>query len=180
MITESDLRLIKINTSHYYVKNDNLHNCIYYNGKLFIDKFEKVDSMLNSSIIKKHFANEIVVAHSLVNNNKLENIVIDYNGTNTDVFYHRAQLFLRGEGFLNFTAYRSKTPGHLHLYIHNGHTHLMEAKILSKNISMKLSKLMPKQWRVFPTDEVPPSFHIMPLPYDVYSKERGVLWSKHM
>lgn len=179
-MTEADLQLIKINTSHYYVKNENSPNKINYNGKIYFDKFERVDSTLTSNIIKKHFMNEIVVAHSLINNDKLENIVIDYNGIYTDVFYHKTQLLLRSEGFLNFTAYRSKTQNHLHIYIHKGHTHLSEARNLARTINLKLSKLMPKQWRVYPCDEIPLNFNIMVLPYSVYAKERGTAWSKHM
>lgn len=180
-MTETELLLIKLDTSHYYIKNDTLNKCIKHNGTIFIDKFKKVNSALNSSIIKKHFANEIIVAHSIINeNNKLENIIIDYNGRNTEMFYHKTQLLLRNEGFLNFTAYRSKTEGHLHIYIHKGHTHLSEARNLSRTINFKLSKIMPKQWRVFPTDEVPKEFNIITLPYDLYAKERGASWSKHM
>ena len=179
-MTEFDLSLIKLHTSHYYVKNENLTKCIRHNGRIFIDKFEKVESTLNSSIIKKHLAKQIVVAHSIINNGKLENIVIDYNGINTDMFYHKTQLLLRSEGFLNFTAYRSKTNGHLHVYIHKGHTHMSEARNISKSIEFKLSRVMPRQWRVFPSDEIPLEFNIMTLPYGIYAKERGSSWSRHM
>lgn len=96
------------------------------------------------------------------------------------MFYHKTQLLLRSEGFLNFTAYRSKTNGHLHIYIHKGHTYISEARNLSRTIEFKLSKLMPKQWKVFPSNEIPPEFNIMILPYDVYAKERGSSWSRHM
>lgn len=179
-MTEADLQLIKMNTSHYYVRDDSLSNKIMHNGKIYFDRFKRVSSVLNSSIIRKHLMNEIVVAHSLINNDKLENIVIDYNGTYTDVFYHKVQLLLRSEGFLNFTAYRSKTKSHLHIYVHKGHTHLSEARILARAINVKLSKLMPKQWRIYPCDEIPLNFNIMVLPYSVYAKERGAAWSKHM
>lgn len=182
MIGESDLRLIKMNTSHYYQLNSSGINVkINYNNRTFFDKFTRVNATLNSNIIKQHFANEIVVAHSLINrNNKVENIVIDYNGTNDTDFYHKAQLLLRNEGFLNFTAYRSKTRGHLHIYVHKGHTDLSEAKFLAKNLSAKLMNVTLKQYRIFPTDELPLDFNILVLPYEVYAKERGSSWAKHL
>ena len=111
---------------------------------------------------------------------KVENIVFDYNGRNTDRFYHRAQLLLRDEGFINFTAYTTKTPGHLHLYIHKGHTELGEGKRLARTLSMKLSQVCPVEWRVFPNDDLPPNFNILTLPYGVFAKERGASWSKYM
>jgi hypothetical protein len=40
--------------------------------------------------------------------------------------------------------------------------------------------LLAKQWRVFPTDELPPEFNILNLPYELYKKERGASWARHM
>lgn len=179
-MTELELKLIKINTSHYFQKSDAPPTTISYGGRTFFDRFVRVDSLLSSALIKKHFAGEITLAHELIRNNKVENIVIDYNGTHDEMFYHKAQLLLRDEGYLNFTAYRSKTRGHLHMYIHKGHTDLSEARLLAKTLSLKLESTMPRQWRIFPTDEVPPCFNILVLPYEVYAKERGSSWSKHM
>lgn len=176
-----DLKLIKMITDHYYVKQDKAINKIQHNGRIFYDKFEKVDKMLSHQVINQHMKGEIEVAHSLINKfNKVENIVIDYNGRDPQRFYHKAQLLLREEGFINFTAYETKTPGHLHVYIHKGHTTLQEAYQLGKTISMKLAAKQPKQWRMFPTQDLPPEFNILSLPYAVYAKERGASWSKHM
>ncbi|MBD3806488.1 MAG: DUF1882 domain-containing protein, partial [Sulfuricurvum sp.] len=83
-------------------------------------------------------------------------------------------------GFINFTAFETKTPGHLHVYIHKGHTTLQEANQLGKIISMKLAAKQPKQWRMFPTLDLPLEYNILNLPYEVYAKERGASWSKHM
>lgn len=180
MISEMDLKLIKINTSHYYQKIDGLGKKTTHLGRIFFDKFERINSPLTSSLIQKHFKKEIIIAHSLIlNDNKVENIVFDYNGRNTEKFYHKAQLMLREEGFINFTAYNSKTPGHLHLYIHKGHTELNEGKRLARMLSIKLSQMTPIEWKVFPNDE-PVEFNILALPYDVYAKERGASWAKHL
>ncbi|PAF47928.1 ABC transporter [Helicobacter sp. 12S02232-10] len=180
-MTEMDLKLIKMNTSCYYQKKDGLGKKIAHMGKTFFDKFEKVDSMLTSSLIQKHFKKEITIAHSLIlQETKVENIVFDYNGRNTEKFYHKAQLMLREEGFINFTAYHSKSPGHLHLYIHKGHTELGEGKRLARMLSMKLSQTFPIEWRVFPNDEMPQEFNILVLPYEVYAKERGASWARHL
>ncbi len=181
MINTMDFKLIKMITSHYWIKSDSVINKIDFKGKVFYNKFKKIDSMLTQSIINKHLKGEITVAHSLINSNDVvENIVIDYNGFDAQRFYHKAQLLLREEGFLNFTAFTTKTKGHLHLYIHKGHTTLQEAIQLGKIISMKLAAKQPKQWRIFPTTDLPMEYNILTLPYDVYAKERGTSWSKHM
>ena len=177
----NDISLIKMLTDHYWIKRDSVVQKIEHGGRLFFDKYEKIDKMLTHTTIDEHKRGNITIAHSLINSNdRVENIVIDYNGTNTERFWHRAQLLLRDEGFINFTAYESKTPGHLHLYIHKGHTTLQEAYQISKMLSARLAQKMPREWKVFPSPDIPKEFNILAFPYEVYNKERGASWSKHM
>lgn len=176
-----DTTLIKIITNHYWIKRDTIVSKIDYKGRVFFNKFERIDEPLSYKIIKEHDEGKITVAHSLINaNDKVENIVFDYNGRMPDRFWHRAQLLLREEGYINFTAYETKTPGHLHLYVHKGHTTLNEGYQLASKLSMLLSQRLVKEWRVFPTLDVPKEFNILTLPYKLYQKERGASWSKHM
>lgn len=180
-MTSMDMKLIKMITDHYWLKHDTMVNKIDFKGRILYNKYEKINSTLSQSIIDQHLKKQITVAHSLINkHNKVENIVIDYNGTDTQRFYHKAQLLLREEGFINFTAFETKTKGHLHLYIHKGHTTLQEAIQLGKMISMKLAAKQPNQWRMFPNADLPLEYNILNLPYEVYAKERGASWSKHM
>lgn len=176
-----DLKLIKMVTDHYWIKRDTVVDKLTFKGRTFYNKFERVSSTLSPSIINKHIKGEITVAHSIVNSrNQVENIVIDYNGRDPERFYHKAQLLLREEGYINFTAYKTKTEGHLHVYVHKGHTTLQEAIQLAKMISMKLAAKQPKQWKMFPSADIPDEYNILTLPYEVYAKERGASWSKHM
>ncbi len=180
-MTAADLNLIKMVTDHYWIKRDAVVEKIIFKGRTFYNKFEKVNSTLSHAIINQHIKGEITVAHSLINKlGKVENIVIDYNGRDPERFYHKTQLLLREEGFINFTAYKTKTEGHLHVYIHKGHTTLQEAIQLGKMISMKLAAKQPNQWRMFPNPDMPDEYNILALPYEVYAKERGASWSKHM
>jgi len=180
-MTAMDLKLIKMVSDHYWIKSDTVVDKLSYKGRTFYNKYEKVSKPLNQAVINQHIKGEITIAHSLINSrDKVENIVIDYNGRDPQRFYHKAQLLLREEGYINFTAFETKTTGHLHLYIHKGHTTLQEAYQLGKMISMKLASKMPKQWRVFPTQDLPLEYNILNIPQEVYAKERGASWSKHM
>jgi len=176
-----DAQLIKFVIDHYYIQKSNIVNKIVHNGRTFYNKFERIDETLTRMVMNDHADKKIVVAHDLINRyNKVENIVFDYNGRNPERFWHRAQLLLREEGFINFTAYETKTPGHLHLYIHKGHTTLQEAIQLGRLLSTKLATKMPKEWRMFPTSDLPREYNILILPYKLFAKERGASWSKHM
>ncbi len=176
-----DITLIKMLSDHYYIKRDKIVQKINHKNRLFFDKYERIDSLLSRSIMNDYDDGKIIIAHDLINSrDKVENIIFDYNGRNTDKFWHRAQLMLREEGFLNFTAYESKTPGHLHLYIHKGHTTLNEAVQLANKLSAKLAQKLPKEWKMFPSLDIPREFNILNLPKKVYQKERGTSWARHM
>ncbi|HDZ5339145.1 TPA: DUF1882 domain-containing protein [Campylobacter fetus] len=176
-----DLTLIKMITDHYYIKRDAILNKIEYKGRHFFDKFERIDEPLNYNVQKEHEERKIIAAHSLISkNDKIENIVFDYNGRTPERFWHKVQLMLREEGFINFTAYESKTPGHLHLYVHKGHTTLSEGYQIANRLSVMLAQKLPQEWRMFPSLDLPREFNILALPYALYQKERGASWSKHM
>lgn len=176
-----DISLIKMITDHYYIKRDSIVQKIDFKGRTFFDKFERIDEPLNFRVIKDHDEGKITVAHSLINRlDKVENIVFDYNGRMPERFWHRAQLLLREEGYINFTAYETKTPGHLHLYVHKGHTTINEAHQLANKLSIMLGQKLVKEWRMFPNLDIPREFNILALPYKLYQKERGASWSKHM
>ena len=180
-MTEMELKLIKIHTAYYYKKVDGLGQKVHYMGRLLFDRYQKVNNMLTSQVIRDHLARKINIAHTLIlPNDKVENIVFDYNGRHPERFYQKAQLLLREEGFINFTAYNSKTFGHIHLYVHKGHTDLSEGQRLARLLSLKLGQKLPMEWRVFPNRDIPRDFNILSLPYEVFAKERGSSWAKHM
>lgn len=181
MLSEVDLKLIKINPRFYFEKQAEFVEKLQHLGRTFFDYFKKIEAPFTSRILQRHLRKEAQIAHNLIlEGDYVENIVIDYNGIHTERFYHKAQLLLREEGFINFTAYKSKSPNHLHIYIHKGHTELGEGKRLARMLSFKLTQGMPKEWRVFPTDDLPKEFNILALPYEVYAKERGASWAKHL
>jgi Domain of unknown function (DUF1882) len=173
-MTSMDLKLIKMLTTHYWQKNSNVVDKISFKGRTFFNKFEKIDQTLSQTVINQHLKGEITIAHSVIDfKGNVENIIIDYNGLDPERFYHKTQSLLREEGYTNFTAFNSKSDGHLHIYIHKGHTTLQEAIQFGKTISMKLATKQSKQWKIFPNDELPLEYNILVLPYKVYAQERG-------
>ncbi len=176
-----DVTLIKMLKKPYYIKRDKIINKISHKGRTFFDKYERIDETLPRNLMNEHDERKVFIAHPIINDrDKVENIIFDYNGRDPEKFWHRASLMLREEGFLNFTAYESKTSGHLHLYVHKGHTTLQEAYQLANRLSAKLALKLPKQWKMYPNADLPREFNILNLPYKVYNKERGSSWAKHM
>ncbi|GAA8304913.1 hypothetical protein HpNP133_14850 [Helicobacter pylori] len=60
-MTEMELKLIKIDTSHYFEKKPGLGERVDYAGRCYYNKFQRVNAMLTSSLIQKHLKREIEI-----------------------------------------------------------------------------------------------------------------------
>ena len=49
-----DTALIKMNTSHYWIKRDNIVSKIEYKGRTFFNKFELINEPLSYQVIQDH------------------------------------------------------------------------------------------------------------------------------
>jgi len=169
-----DTQAIQLITDHYYIQRPNIVNKIAHNGRTFYNKFERIDAPLTAELMHEHARGNITIAHDLIHpSNHVNNIVFDYNGRQPERFWQTAQFLLREEGFYNFTAYETKTSGHLHLYVHQPQMTLEEAYQIAHRLSSTLATTLLKEWRMFPTEELPREYNILILPYKLYAQERG-------
>jgi len=170
-----DTQAIQLITDHYYIQRPNIVSKIAHNGRTFYNKFERIDTPLTAELMDEHARGNVTIAHDLIHpSNSVNNIVFDYNGRQPERFWQTAQFLLREEGFEHFTAYETKTARHLHLYIHQPNITLKEAYQIADTLSTTLATTLLKEWRMFPTKELPREYNILILPYKRYAKEQGV------
>ena len=62
-----DLSLIKIISDHYYIRRDKIMKKITHRGRLFFDKFERIDAPLNLNIMRENAAKKKIVDNYLIN-----------------------------------------------------------------------------------------------------------------
>jgi len=130
--------------------------------------------VLDDVFIRYHCSGTITAAHSLIGDTgHVTHIVIDYNGSQPERFYHVAGKVLSDLGYNDLITFHSKTRGHLHLYIPVDKPALQEAIETGKIISKKLDEKMTKAWRVLPSDEVPDVYNILNLPFEAYTPFKG-------
>ena len=55
MVSDMDLKLIKMITSHYWLKSSGIGQKIHHNGRIFYDKFKKVDEPITRNLLQSHF-----------------------------------------------------------------------------------------------------------------------------
>ncbi len=151
---------------HYWLKHPIVIEEIPFEGRTFLSKYERIDAYLSDELIQKHLDRKITIATTIPSD--ADYFVIDYNGSEKELFYHRAARVLRSHGLDNFAAYESKTPSHLHLYVACGNISALKREELGKIISDKLEEKLQKQWRIFPNSGLPAVYNILNLPYNLF------------
>ncbi len=163
----------RIVRTHYWVKRPTVVEQIPFGNRLFYSKYERIDAPLDDAVVEKHRQGRLTAAHSLVGNDGgIPHIMIDYNGSEPERFYHHSGRVLEYLGYDDLVTFRSKSPGHLHLYVACGAAALQEAIETGKIISEKLEEKLSKQWRVYPTDTLPDAYNIINLPYEIFTLGR--------
>jgi len=151
---------------HYWLKHPKIIEEITFEGHTFLSKYERVDAYLTDELIKKHQDHKIIIATSIPLDSPY--IIFDYNGDNREFFYHKMLKVLHQHGIDDFVAFESKTPSHLHLYLHCGAISAPQREELGKIISNKLEEKLQKQWRIFPNPGLPKAYNILNLHYDIF------------
>lgn len=151
---------------HYWLKHPKIIQEITFDGRTFLSKYEKIDSFLSDELIEKHRNHKITLATTIPAD--ADYFVIDYNGDEKELFYHKVSKILRSQGLNEFAAYESKTPSHLHLYVHCGDISAPQREELGKIISNKLEEKLQKQWRIYPNPALPDAYNILNLPHHIF------------
>ncbi|MGB5966131.1 MAG: DUF1882 domain-containing protein [Sulfurimonadaceae bacterium] len=151
---------------HYWLKHPKIIQEITFEGRTFLSKYEKIDTFLSDELIEKHRNHKITIATTIPSDANY--FVFDYNGDEKELFYHKLSKILRSLDLNDFTAYESKTPSHLHLYVYCGDISAPQREELGKIISNKLEEKLQKQWRIFPNSGLPDAYNILNLPYHIF------------
>ena len=151
---------------HYWLKHPKIIDEITFDGHTFLSKYEKINDYLSDELIEKHRKHKITLATTIPYDS--EYFVIDYNGAQRELFYHKVSKILRSQNLDEFTAYESKTPSHLHLYVYCGDISATQREELGKIISNKLEEKLQKQWRIFPNTGLPDAYNILNIPYNTF------------
>ena len=151
----------------YWVKHEKIFEQIPFKNRIFYSKYSRIAMPLDDQLVLRHLDRTITLAHSLIfTDDQIQNIVIDYNGSDAPKFYHHLKRQLYQLGINNFTPYRSKSPNHLHIYLHYEPMPLQKGLQLGKIISGKLSDKLASQWRIYPNVNLPREYHILNLPFN--------------
>lgn len=158
--------LFPLTRDHYWLKHPKIIDEITFEGRTFLSKYEKINDYLSDALIEKHRKHKITLATTIPND--ADYFVIDYNGEERELFFHKVSKILRSQNLNDFAAYESKTPSHLHLYVSCGNISAPQREELGKIISNRLEEKLQKQWRIFPNRGLPDAYNILNIPYNTF------------
>jgi len=160
----------RIVRTHYWLKMPSVVEKIPFENRTFFSKYRRVSASLSDALINEHHHQDHALAHSLIaDDGRVPHLLIDYNGSNPERFYHHAGKILGELGYHDLITFRSATPNHLHLYVFIDQSVLQKAFEQGKIINEKLMDKLTKEWNVLPSPNKPPEYAIATIPHERFS-----------
>ncbi len=169
-IKESGITLdsLHLNLSHYYVKRRLIVEKITHNHRTFYAKFERIDEKLSRTVFSQHLDRQYIIAASILDQGKTNNLILEYRGTEPSRFYHTSKHLLHTLQIEKYQYYKGKKSNYLQLFIPVESLALEEADEMVHKISDALETRLPKEWKCFPDKTLPECYNIITLPYQKY------------
>ena len=95
-IKESGITLdsLHLNLSHYYVKRRLIVEKITYRHRTFYAKFERINEALTETVFSQHLDRQYIIAASILDRGKTNNLILEYRGAEPSRFYHTSKHLL--------------------------------------------------------------------------------------
>lgn len=155
-------------TSHYYVMGERT-NSMTVDGVKRPSRYHRIDLPLNNEVIKEHLEGKVIVAQSLVSNDKIKQFVFDH-----DTKYGLTNLLIKLQSIEDkIVVVPSKTIGRVHIHKRCKEISIKDAYVQMLTLSKRLkirTDMKPFYGKGFTDD----AFQIMTLPF--YNYEQNKKW----
>ncbi len=159
---------LNLNSFHYYVKRRSIVEKITFNHRTFYAKFERIDEPLTDTVVSQHLNRQYTIAVGLLDQDRINNLVLEYRGEKPARFYHTSKHVLHALQIKDYIYYEGKNKNYLQLFIPVDTLTLTEADEVVQKISDELERRLTKEWKCFPDKSLPECYNIVTLPYQKY------------
>jgi len=156
---------LEFSSEYYYIKRSTIVEKIRFDNRTFYAKFERIDEPLTPLIVEQHLHREYTIAVPLLEENKTNYLVIEYNGEAYERFYHLVKHLLKTLQITHYHIYEGKNIERLQLFIEVDKLTLEEADEQLATLSSALKERMTKNWKCLPSSTLPIEYNIVTLPY---------------
>lgn len=149
---------------HFYLQRESIVEKIIFNNRTFYSKFELQQEEITPDLLQQHLNHQITLALPLIENDKVDYIVIEYQQEDWQTFYSLLKHLLKSLEISNYNAYRNEKKNLFQLFIPRKMTALDVAYEEVENIKYLLELKDKKSYKIYPNKNLPKNFNIITLP----------------
>ena len=156
---------LEFNSDYFYIQSKSIVEKISFNNRTFYSKYEKNPMPISPILLKQHQDNEVSLALPLVENNRVNYLVIEYLQEDWKTFSALIQHLFRTLEIKNYSIYRNPKKELLQIFIPRENISLDKAYKEVDNIKLVLEFKSKKSYKFFPNKNLPQNYNIITLPY---------------
>jgi len=155
---------LEFNCEYFYIHSNSIVEKITFNNRIFYSKYKKVTTPLTSILLKQHQNHDIHLALPLIEDKRVNYLVIEYYQEDWRAFYALVKHLLKNLHINLYYSYRDEKKMLLQIFIPRDNISLEVAYKEVENIKYLLNLKLKKSYKIFPNSNLPKNYNIITLP----------------
>jgi len=155
---------LEFNCEYFYIHSNSIVEKINFNNRTFYSKYKKITTPLNPILLKQHQNHDIHLALPLIEDNRVNYLVIEYYQEDWKGFYALVKNLLKNLHIKLFYSYRDEKKMLLQIFIPRDNIGIETAYKEAENIKFLLNLKHKKSYKIFPNSNLPKNYNIITLP----------------
>ena len=155
---------LEFNSEYFYIQSNTIVEKILFNNRTLYSKYEKFSTPISPILFKQHQENELSLALPLVENNKVNYLVIEYLQEDWQTFSALIKHLFKTLKINDYFIYRNAKKELLQIFIPRENISLETAYKEVDDIKLILEFKSKKSYKIFPNRNLPKNYNIITLP----------------
>jgi hypothetical protein len=155
---------LEFNSDYFYIQSKSIVEKISFNNRTFYSKYEKTLMPISPILLQQHQDNQVSLALPLIENNRVNYLVIEYLQEDWQQFSALIQHLFKTLKIKKFLIYRNPKKELLQIFIPRKNIPLKTAYDEVEEIKLSLEFKSKKSYKIFPNRNLPQNYNIITLP----------------
>jgi len=155
---------LEFDYNYFYIYSHSIVEKITFKNRVFYSKYKKVSTPLTPLLIQQHYRDDIQLALPLIENDRVNYLVIEYYQEDWKSFHALIKYLLKNLAIKEYFSYNNKREKHLQIFIKRESIPLETAYKEIENIKYLLNIKTKKSYKLFPNSNLPKNYNIITIP----------------